>query len=218
MSDGFMIVILTTFRARQIYNWQYQTSVLCPSPGCQILVRVITSESLPQSPSPSPRVRVKKQIWVPVTNLVVHIFNICLYSKTWKQTTKCIKCHDRYCLDTGVTRARVTSHNFWVRDEVTQHCQTPVVLLNPKKTGGPRHFARLLCNAQSSRRDTLWLFAFEYPAHFDTKFVTPGVRFCSYVTFLYMHVGSKWLQNVFLDKKLAFWSFFWFGAESVIFT
>ena len=42
------------------------TTVLCPSPGCQIRVRVITfeseSESSPQSPSPSPRVRVKKKI------------------------------------------------------------------------------------------------------------------------------------------------------------
>ena len=84
-------------------------AVLCPSPGCQIRVRVITSESesesSPQSPSPSPshhlrvRVRVRvsesKKCWVRVTNLVVHIFNICLSSKTWKQTTKCIECQSK---------------------------------------------------------------------------------------------------------------------------
>ena len=88
--------------------------MLCPSPGWQIRVRVrvITSESesesesSPQSPSPSHhlkvRVRVitsesesKKKIRVRVTNLVVHIFNICLSSKTWKQTTKCIECQSK---------------------------------------------------------------------------------------------------------------------------
>ena len=96
--------------------------MLCPSPGCQIWVRVrvITSESesesesSPQSPSPS-----QKKIRVRVTNLVVHIFNICLSSKTWKQTTKCIECQSKQRntarplllglgRDSGVTRARVT--------------------------------------------------------------------------------------------------------------
>ena len=94
-----------------VWLWRYpcskhrivKLSVLCPSPGCQIRVRVrvITSksesesESSPQSPSPSPRVRVKKKIRVWVTNLIVHIFNICLSSKTWKQTTKCIECQSK---------------------------------------------------------------------------------------------------------------------------
>ena len=76
------------------------------------------SESSPQSQSQSHhlrvRVRIRKKIRVRVTNLVLHIFNICLSSKTWKQTTKCIDRvnsatrHGRYCLDSGVTRARVT--------------------------------------------------------------------------------------------------------------
>ena len=55
----------------------------------------------------------------------------------------------------------------------------------------PRHFARLLCNAQSSRRDTLWLFSFKFPAHSDTKFVTPGGTVLKLRNFLYMHVGPK---------------------------
>ena len=66
--------------------------MLCPSPGCQIRVRV-RAFILPLSPSP--RVRVKKCFRVRVTNLVVHIFNICLSSKTWKQTTKCIECQSK---------------------------------------------------------------------------------------------------------------------------
>ena len=69
----------------------YTIIVLCPSPNCQIRVRVrvrvITSlsksesESSPQSPSPS-----QKKIQVRVTSPVVHIFDISLSSKTWKQT------------------------------------------------------------------------------------------------------------------------------------
>ena len=65
----------------------------------------------------------------------------------------------------------------------------------------PKNFARLLCNAQSSRRDTLWLFSFKFPAHFDTKFVTPGVWFWSYVTFCTCTSDRKWLQNVILCTK-----------------
>ena len=72
-----------------------------PSPSHHLWVRVITSksesESSPQSQSQSqsPRVRVQKKNRVRVTNLVVHIFNICLSSKTWKQTTKCIECQSK---------------------------------------------------------------------------------------------------------------------------
>ena len=70
-------------------------SNLSPSPShhlwVRVRVRVTTSksesESSPQSQSP------KKKFWV--TNLVVHIFNICLSSKTWKQTTKCIECQSK---------------------------------------------------------------------------------------------------------------------------
>ena len=68
-----------------------------PSPSHHLRVRgrVITSKSEFESSLPSPRVRVKFFFRVRVTNLVVHIFNICLSSKTWKQTTKCIKCQSK---------------------------------------------------------------------------------------------------------------------------
>ena len=86
--------------------------------------------------------------------------------------------------------------------------------LNPKKTGGgpkrppPRHFARLLCNAQRSRRDTLWLFSFKFPAHFDTKFVTPGGTVLKLRNFLYMNVGPKMAPKCdFVYKINANWVF-----------
>ena len=72
----------------------------------------------------------------------------------------------------------------------------------------PRHFARLLCNAQSSRRDTLWLFSFKFPAHFDTKFVTPGGTVLKLRNFLYMHVGPKMAPKCdFVYKINANWVF-----------
>ena len=55
-----------------------------PSHHFKVRVRVITSESESESASPN-----KKKHRVRVTNLVVHIFNFCLSSKPWKQTTKC---------------------------------------------------------------------------------------------------------------------------------
>ena len=88
--------------------------------------------------------------------------------------------------------------------------------VNPKKTGGggllgpplPRHFARLFCNAQSSRRDTLWLFSFKFPAHFDTKFVMPGGTVLKLRNFLYMHVGPKMAPKCdFVYKINANWVF-----------
>ena len=86
--------------------------------------------------------------------------------------------------------------------------------VNPKKTGGgglkapPRHFARLLCNAQSSHRDTLWLFSLKFPAHFDTKFVTPGGTVLKLRNFLYMHVGPKMAPKCdFVYKINANWVF-----------
>ena len=87
--------------------------------------------------------------------------------------------------------------------------------INPKKTGGgglkgppPRHFARLLCNAQCSRCDTLWLFSFKFPAHFDTKFVTPGGTVLKLRNFLYMHVGPKMAPKCdFVYKINANWVF-----------
>ena len=36
-----------------------------------------------------------------------------------------------------------------------------------------------------------WLFSFKFPAHFDTKFVTPGGTVLKLRNFLYMHVGPK---------------------------
>ena len=74
--------------------------------------------------------------------------------------------------------------------------------------GPPRHFARLLCNAQSSRRDTLWLFSFKFPAHFDTEFVTPGDTVLKLRNFLYMHVGPKMAPKCdFVYKINANWVF-----------
>ena len=35
------------------------------------------------------------------------------------------------------------------------------------------------------------LFSFKFPAHFDTKFVTPGGTVLKLRNFLYMHVGPK---------------------------
>ena len=88
------------------------------------------------------------------------------------------------------------------------------LILTLKRLGGgpkrppPRHFARLLCNAQSSRRDTLWLFSFKFPAHFDTKFVTPGGTVLKLLNFLYMHVGPKMAPKCdFVYKINANWVF-----------
>ena len=55
----------------------------------------------------------------------------------------------------------------------------------------PRHIARLLGNARSSCRDTLRQFSFEFPAHFDTKFVTAGGTIPKLRNIVYMHVGLK---------------------------
>ena len=92
------------------------------------------------------------------------------------------------------------------------HSFTPCLTL--KRTGGggfkapPRHFAQLLCNAQSSRRNTLWRFSFEFPAHFDPKFVTPGGTVLKLRNFLYMHVGPKMAQKCdFVYKINANWVF-----------
>ena len=89
------------------------------------------------------------------------------------------------------------------------------ISLTLKRLGGggglgppPRHFARLLCNAQSSRRDTLWLFSFEFPAHFDTKFVTPRGTVLKLRNFLYMHVRPKMAPKCdFVYKINANWFF-----------
>ena len=72
----------------------------------------------------------------------------------------------------------------------------------------PRHIARLLGNAQSSRRDTLWQFSFEFPAHFDTKFVTAGGTVPQLRNIVYMHVGPKMAPKCdFVYKINANWVF-----------
>ena len=98
---------LVTCQIKLLHTYHVCTSAVSesrlsnPSPSHHlwVRVRVITSksesESSPQSQSQIPRVRVKKKFRVRVTNLVVHIFNICLSSKTWKQTTKCIECQSK---------------------------------------------------------------------------------------------------------------------------
>ena len=89
-----------------------------------------------------------------------------------------------------------------------------VSCLTLKRLGGgpkrppPWHFARLLRNAQCSRRDALWLFSFKFPAHFDTKFVTPGRSVRMLRNFSYMHVGPKIGQKCdFVYKVNANWVF-----------
>ena len=72
--------------------------------------------------------------------------------------------------------------------------------INPEKTGEkhdgpPRHLARLLCNAQSSRRDSLWLFPSKFPVHFDTKSAMHGGTVLKLRNFLYMSVGLKIVQK-----------------------
>ena len=92
--------------------------------------------------------------------------------------------------------------------------QNYTLALTLKRLGGgpkrppPRHFARLLCNAQSSRRDTLWLFSFKFSAHFDTKFMTPGGTVLKLRNFLYMHVRPKMAPKCdFVYKINANWVF-----------
>ena len=106
-----------------------------------------------------------------------------------------------------VKRALNNSGWYWA---FTRHSTT----LTVKRLGGgalkgpPQHFARLLCNAQSSRRDTLWLFSYKFPAHFDTKFVTPGGTVLKLRKFLYMHVGPKMAPKCdFVYKINANWVF-----------
>ena len=72
----------------------------------------------------------------------------------------------------------------------------------------PRHIARLLGNARSSRCDTLWQFFFKFPAHFDTKFVTAGGTVPKLHNIVYMHVGPKMAPKCdFVYKINANWVF-----------
>ena len=94
---------------------------------------------------------------------------------------------------------------------------------NPKNTGGgggpwwppPRHIARLLGNAQSSRRDTLWQFLLSSPHILTPNLWRPRVRFQSYVTLCTCTCTSnrKWLQNVIFNAN-RFFFFFFFSLSS----
>ena len=101
------------------YDWKIWSSIRISA----------VSESRLSNPSPSHhlrvRVRVKKKIRVRVTNLVVHIFNICLSSKTWKQTTKCIECQSK------------------------QHNTARPLLLGLGRDSGPSHESRFLSPSPS---------------------------------------------------------------------
>ena len=58
-------------------------------------------------------------------------------------------------------------------------------VLNPKKTGGPKTLKGLpptfraitLQRVKLSHRNTLWLFSFKFPSHFETEFEMPGGTF-----------------------------------------
>ena len=88
-----------------------------------------------------------------------------------------------------------------------------IFLLTLIRLGGaimapPWHIARLLGNARSSRRDTLWQFSFEFPAHFDTKFVTAEGMVPKLRNIVYMHVGPKMAPKCdFVYKINANWVF-----------
>ena len=77
--------------------------------------------------------------------------------------------------------------------------------LTLKRLGGPKRppstFAWLLCNAQSSRCDTVWLFLSSFPHILTPNLWRPGVRFWSYITFCTCTSDRKWLQNVILCTK-----------------
>ena len=69
---------------------------------------------------------------------------------------------------------------------------------NPKKTGGggglkaPLDISRDYSATRKALAATLHdFFFFKFPAHFDTKFVTPGGTVLKLRNFLYMHVGPK---------------------------
>ena len=72
----------------------------------------------------------------------------------------------------------------------------------------PRHFARLLCNTQSSRRDTLWLFFFQVSRTFWHQICDARGYGSKLRNFLYMHVGPKMAPKCdFVYKINANWVF-----------
>ena len=85
--------------------------------------------------------------------------------------------------------------------------------LNPKKTGGafkaPLDISHDYSATRKALAATLYdFFSFEFPAHFDTKFVTPGGTVLKLRNFLYMHVGPKMAPKCdFVYKINANWVF-----------
>ena len=87
--------------------------------------------------------------------------------------------------------------------------------LNPNLPGGgplwpPPPVVFLTVRLYHSKFRTLlsWLFSFKFPAHFDTKFVTPGGTVLKLRNFLYMHVGPKMAPKCdFVYKINANWFF-----------
>ena len=66
--------------------------------------------------------------------------------------------------------------------------------LTLKRLGGGGHDAisrNYSATRKSSRRDTVWQFSFEFPAHFDIKFVMAEGTVPKLRNIVYMHVGPK---------------------------
>ena len=90
-----------------------------------------------------------------------------------------------------------------------------ILCFNPNLPGGgaimaPPPVVFLTVRLYHSKFRTLlsWLFSFKFPAHFDTKFVTPGGTVLKLRNFLYMHVGPKMAPKCdFVYKINANWFF-----------
>ena len=55
----------------------------------------------------------------------------------------------------------------------------------------PSMFCAITLQCAKLSPQTLWQFSFEFPAHFDTKFVTPGGTVPKFRNFLWKHIGPK---------------------------
>ena len=124
----FIFWLIWTVTEHNVKRIGHGLPVLCPSPGCQIWVRVrvITSESesesesSPQSQSPSPSQKFfSSPSHESMSPHIQHLFIIQNMKTNNKMYRKCQSkqrntARPLHCLDSGVTRARVTSHDFWV--------------------------------------------------------------------------------------------------------